>query len=61
MINDPLSPVIAASTNHLADDPSPHLREATSNTAPISNASLGNLAPSLDNGFDGRKLNSFST
>ena len=62
MIDDPLSPVIAASTNHLDNDPSPHLREATSIvTAPQSNASLGNLAPSLDNGFDGRTLNSFST
>jgi hypothetical protein len=58
---DPLSPTIAASTNHLGNDPPSHLRETSSSPTVASSPPPADLDPQLDNGFDGRNLNSFST
>jgi hypothetical protein len=58
---DPLSPIIAASTNHLGNDPPSHLRETSSSPTVASSPTTADLDPQLDTGFDGRNLNSFST
>ena len=58
---DPLSPTIAASTNHLGNDPPSHLRETSSSPTVASRPPPADLDPQLDTGFDGRKLHSFST
>ena len=60
--DESLSPVLAASTNHLGNDPPSHLRETTSSSSQVApHPSPADLNPQLDNGFDGRNLNSFST
>ena len=62
IIDDPLSPVLAASTNQLGQDPSPTLRESSSPpSTPARSNPPSDLAPQFRNGFDGRNLNSFST
>jgi hypothetical protein len=58
---DPLSPTLAAATNHLGNDPPSHLREPTSSPLAAPRTPPTVLAPQLDNGFDGRNLHSFST
>ena len=61
IIDESLSPVLAASTNHLGNDPPSHLREATSSSSPVAtHPSPAALNPQLDNGFDGRNFNSFT-
>jgi hypothetical protein len=56
-----LSPIIAASTNHLGTDPPSTLRESSSSPTVAPSTLPTELDPQLDNGFDGRNLNSFST
>lgn len=57
----PMSPVLAASTNHLGNDPPSHLRETSSSPLVAPRPPPADLDPQLDTGFDGRRLNSFST
>jgi hypothetical protein len=59
--DEPMSPVLAASTNHLSNDPPSHLRETSSSSPVASTPPPADLHPPLDNGFDGRNLHSFST